>query len=320
MTPAAQQAEQKRQKWRLDKMALIPVTLGLVGLLVACYPAVASWFSQVNQSLLVDDYATLIDHAEPDKTEQIRLAHQYNKALQAGAVFYSGDNKATGEGTSDSGSELNYRDMLHTPDSLVMARLRVPSAGVDLLIYHGTSDAVLNVGVGHLEGTSLPVGGENTRSVLTAHRGLAEAKLFSDLDRVKDGDKIFVEVFGETLLYRVNEIVVIDPAETEKILPVTGKDLVTLVTCTPLGINSHRILVTGERVTPTPEGVTNGVRSELPEFPWWVVVLGGGVVSAGVYLWWTGRAPSKKVKQRAGRGGYPNSSSPMNLFRQLAQG
>ncbi len=153
------------------------------------------------------------------------------------------------------------------------------------------TDDVLERGTGHLEGTALPVGGASTHAVLTGHRGLATAELFTHLDRVAVGDTFTIEVFGEVLSYRVSVTRVVAPEDTETLYPQTGRDLVTLVTCTPLGINSHRILVTGERILPTPvdDVAAAGARPDIPGFPWWAVILGAVVLALAAYVWAAGR-------------------------------
>lgn len=172
-----------------------------------------------------------------------------------------------------------------------MARIRIPAIDVDLPIFHGTSDSVLEHGVGHLEGTALPVGGPSTHSVLTGHRGLASAELFTNLDRVDIGDTFTIEVFGEVLTYRVRETLVVEPEDTQSLLVQPGEDLLTLVTCTPLGINTHRILVMGERVIPTPQTDLDaaGDSPDIPGFPWWSIAAGGAILVAGSYVWLAGR-------------------------------
>lgn len=172
----------------------------------------------------------------------------------------------------------------------LMARVKIPAIDVDLPIYHGTSDAVLLEGVGHLEGSSLPIGGPDTHAVLTAHRGLADAAMFTNLDRVKVGDTFTIEVFGEVLTYRVRETKVVAPEDADALRAVPGEDLVTLVTCTPLGINTHRILVTGERITPTPieDIAAAGQAPDVPGFPWWAVGVLAAILVAEGYVWWSG--------------------------------
>jgi sortase A len=174
-----------------------------------------------------------------------------------------------------------------------MARIRIPAINVDLPVYHGTSEAVLEHGIGHLEGTALPVGGPSTHSVVTGHRGLATSELFSNLDKVNVADTFTIEVFGETLSYRVIETIIVEPDDTQNLLIQPGKDLLTLVTCTPLGINSHRILVTGERVIPTPQEDLDaaGETPDVPGFPWWMIIAGTVIAGAGTYVWLSGRPP-----------------------------
>ncbi|NYG07272.1 LPXTG-site transpeptidase (sortase) family protein [Phycicoccus badiiscoriae] len=157
-------------------------------------------------------------------------------------------------------------------------------------MYHGTSDAILLKGAGHLEGTSLPVGGEGTLSVITGHRGLAEATMFTNLDRIHPGDTFVITTFGRVLSYRVFDTRVVEPSDTASLHPKAGRDLVTLITCTPLGINSHRILVTGERVMPTPTSAVEAANTgpALVPFPWWLVWYLVGLTLIGVYVWWGG--------------------------------
>ena len=192
--------------------------------------------------------------------------------------------------------QSDYWDLLDAGIDGIMARLTIPSIDVDLPIYHGTSDAVLEHGVGHLQGTSLPVGGTDTHSVLTAHTGLAKAALFNNLKDVELGDTFTISVFGEVLTYQVVETQTILPSETGSLIVQSDRDIVTLVTCTPLGINPHRYLVTGERVEPTPIADIEAAREApaIPKSPWWAVVLPAGVLLVGIYVWRTGYPPKPK--------------------------
>ena len=298
---SAHTSPKHERRWRFSRFSLIPALLGLLGMLAFTYPTAASWMSQYNQSKVVADYSSGVDNVDPDAATQIAQAHDYNDALSVGAVLEANTNVPTGSGTGD--QALDYESILSVNPAGLMARLRIPSIDLDLPVYHGTSDSVLLAGLGHLQGTSLPVGGAGTRSVITGHRGLAEATMFTDLDRVRTGDTLTLEVFGEVLTYRVTESRVVEPDETEALRAEPGRDLVTLVTCTPLGINTHRILVTAERVTPTPVAdleAAGGV-SQLPRFPWWAVWLGGGTLLVGLYLWRAGYPPSRgRTGRRAG--------------------
>ncbi|WP_260980486.1 class C sortase [Microbacterium paludicola] len=256
---------------------VVVVMLAGVGLLQ--YPVVAAWLSQYYQSQLIEDVSGEVgQESGADLVSEILRAHAYNDLLESGALLAANANKPTGDPARV--EEFAYADLLRATPAGVMGRLRIPVIDVDLPIYHGTSDSTLAKGVGHLEGTSLPVGGVSQHSVLTAHRGLPEAALFNDLDKVGIGDRFTVEVFGEVLTYEVIETRVVDPDESDTLRAVAGEDLMTLVTCTPLGINSHRYLVTGERVTPTPieDVAAAGERPDVPGFPWWAVTCGGAVL------------------------------------------
>lgn len=270
-------------------MAYLISFLALLGTGLLMYPTVASWKSQWDQSQLVDSYAGLVDHAEPARAEQLAQAKRYNLALSSGAVLGQYERIPSGMGKVAGQSRalgiLPYAKQLNVGDDGLMARLRIPSIDVDLPVYHGATDDVLLKGAGHLEGTSLPVGGTSTRTVITAHRGLASATMFTNLDKVKPADTFTIEVFGEMLTYKVESIKVVEPHESEQVLVEAGRDLATLITCTPLGINTHRILVTGERVLPTPAKDLEqaGSQSELPRFPWWAIVIGVVIVLALSY-------------------------------------
>lgn len=290
-------AAQAPGKWKLNWFSLIPAFLAIAGLLILSYPTVASWISQYNQSKIVSRYEVQVDTADPEKEVQLSRAHEYNAALNVGALLEANTNVPTGNGTS-SDESLDYNSILSVNSSGLMGRIRIDSIDLDLPIYHGTSDQTLLQGVGHLEGTSLPVGGEGTRTVLTGHRGLADAKMFTDLDKVQPGDTFVLEIFGEVLTYQVDDKKVVEPEDTESLRVEAGRDLATLVTCTPLGINTHRILLTGERITPTPikDVEAAGKTPTVPHFPWWAVWIPAGFVVVGVYIWWAGRpiAPQRR--------------------------
>lgn len=281
-----------RLAWRLPVATFWVAVIALIGVLVIFYPSAAAWFSQYQQSqLLVGIEETVVQAAPGELGEQIVRAREYNAALSGGALVASGANVPTAVGGTAAG--FDYSSMLRATDDGVMGRLRMDAIALDLPIYHGTSDATLEKGVGHLEGTALPIGGASLHSVLTAHRGLPSAELFTRLDEVEVGDRFTIEVFGEVLVYRVIETRVVEPDDTQALEPQYGRDLVTLVTCTPLGINSHRILVTGERVTPTPieDLAQAGSVPDIPGFPWWAVGLASIVLILGAGVWRAGAAP-----------------------------
>ena len=282
----------RARRWRLPVFPLVIALVSLAGAGLLLFPTVVSWFSQYEQSqridALTDDVADL---GADTLRERLRDARAYNDALSGGGVNIAANERLPLAADPEQGGD--YDAVLRGDADGLMARLKIPAIDVDLPIYHGTSDDVLEHGVGHLEGTAVPVGGASTHSVLTAHRGLATSELFTHLDRVQVDDTFTVEVFGEVLTYRVVETRVVDPADTESLLPVVGEDLLTLVTCTPLGVNSHRILVTGERVIPTPRADLDGAgeRPEIPTFPWWAFIAAGAVMVASTYVWLSGRPP-----------------------------
>lgn len=280
-------------------MPWVTAGIGLVmltGAMLILYPSTASWFAQYNQSRIIEVAAARTVEGPPTRLQQeISRAHEYNDVLAIGASVVGPDsNVPTSDGAEAAGFDYDSL-LMATPDG-VMGRLRIPSIQVELPIYHGTSEEVLFKGVGHLEGTSLPVGGESQHSVLTAHRGLPSAELFNNLHKMEVGQTFTIEVFGETLTYQAIDTQTILPHETQSLLPKEGADLVTLVTCTPLGINTHRYLVTGERITPTPiEDLQRaGAVPEIPGFPWWAVGVAGAF---GTYVIMIIR--SGKAQQRA---------------------
>lgn len=257
-------------------ISLLTALIFIAGLTLLFYPTGASWINQYFQSREIAKVQVNVPNLYPEAAEQLASAHAYNEALASGAVLGASEHVAKGSGDiNDPGVEPYEQQLMGSPDGF-MGRVRVDSAGIDLPIYHGTDDETLLKGAGHLRGTSLPVGGINTRTVVTAHRGLAESTLFTHLDKVKKGDIFTFEVLGEIFAYQVVDIKVVAPEDTEAIRPVEGKDLATLITCTPIGVNSHRILVTGERIHPTPKTIENEARqpSGQPSFPWWAIAYG----------------------------------------------
>lgn len=223
------------------------ITLIIFGILCCFYPLVSGfWQNHVQQSLLSTYDNDTHALSDDDLDKMLTDAQEYNSML------FQTKGGSVGSGDSSFNAADEYQTLLSTSDTGIMGTLSIPKIGVDLPIYHGTDESVLSKGVGHLEGSSLPVGGESTRSVLTAHRGLPTSKLFTRLDELKEGDLFYIDVLDETLAYQVDNIEVVKPEEMDKVDPVLDEDLVTLVTCTPYGINSHRLLVTGKRVDYTP--------------------------------------------------------------------
>ncbi|WP_226531036.1 class C sortase [Microbacterium paraoxydans] len=289
----------RQRRWRPSPLLLLTAVVALAGATALVYSSAASWVFALNQTQVVDRYYTSINTAQPSAAEQLDEARRYNADLSAGAVLAANTTVPEGDGVSRN-QLYDYWSMLSTSTG-VMARIQIPKIDVDLPIYHGTSESTLQRGVGHLEGTSLPVGGESTHTVLTGHRGLAEARLFTDLDRLVIGDTFTVNTFGKVLTYKVVDTRVVEPDDTQALRQEEGRDLVTLVTCTPLGVNTHRILVTGERVTPTPDEDLESATgpSDAPGFPWWLVAYVIALTGIGWYVWRGGRR-TKPTPPRSG--------------------
>lgn len=285
--------------WRWPGVASVIAVVALLGLGLGMYPTVAAWYTQVDQSRVISNSVARMDDDPAANAEALRLAHQYNEALISGAVLDSGARIPTGNGTA--ATTLQYKNLLVDPLTGVLARLRIPKIDLDLPVYHGTSDATLLKGLGHLEGTSLPVGGVGTHAVITGHRGLASATMFTRLNELAAGDTFSIETQAEVLSYRVVRTQVVDPDQTQSLEAVPGKDLVTLVTCTPIGINSQRILVTAERVFPTIASDIAAAHAvpNIPGFPWWAVILGGGFLLLALYVWRAGYPPKRREKALA---------------------
>lgn len=218
---------------------VIFLTLGfLVGICILLYPAFSDFWNSRTQSRAITNYESVLENLEPeDYTAIFERAYAYNKALYE-TEFPLKDHKQV-EG---------YYDTLRVGDNDMIGYVKIDRIGVELPIYHGTSEKVLNKGVGHLEGSSLPVGGENTHSVMSAHRGLPSSKLFTDLDRVEKGDTFQIVILDQVLTYQVDFIKVIEPTDFSDLQIIEGGDYCTLFTCTPYGINTHRLLVRGVRI------------------------------------------------------------------------
>lgn len=278
-------------RWRPSLLTWLAALCGLAGIVLLTYTPAASWLAQYQQAQLINSYNESMRRqpgtdSRPVDEEALARARAYNARLRSGAVVAANSNLP--RSAEEPGGD-EYYSLLMGPGEM-MGRLRIPSIDVDLPVYHGTADETLLRGAGHLQGTSLPVGGASTHSLITAHRGLAEATMFTNLDHVTVGDVFTLEVFGEVLAYQVVQTQVVAPDEQEALYPQPDRDLVTLVTCTPLGINTHRILVTAERVVPTPdEALEAAMRSsDLPRFPWWAVWAGLGTAAVAAFLWRSG--------------------------------
>ena len=213
--------------------------LFLVGLTLLLYPSVSDYWNSMHASKAVADYSAQVYNLnEEEYDEMLADAQSYNKKLAEGNTKYS---------LSDE-EEEEYNSLLNLDGSGIMGYIEIPAIDVTLPIYHGTSDEVLQIAVGHLEWSSLPVGGTGSHCVLSGHRGLPSAKLFTNLDKLVEGDTFILRVLDEVYTYEVDQIRIVEPDEVNELTIEEGKDYCTLVTCTPYGINTHRLLVRGHRI------------------------------------------------------------------------
>ncbi|MDO5512035.1 class C sortase [Corynebacterium sp.] len=265
---------------RRRRSSILPVVVILVGVLLLLYPVVATQWNNIRQQEAALAYSKLEQKAEPSAlAAAIDAARTYNRTRTPGPILDPWLSRVTEENTDYQA----YLAELHQLET--MARLIVPSATVDLPVFHGTSEEVLTQGVGHLYGSDLPVGGEGSHAVLTAHTGLTTATLFDNLVDVRVGDPIYVQVSGEKLKYEVHDTQVVLPEDTDSLAQAEGEDLLTLITCTPYGVNTHRLLVHAHRV-PMDD---NAGFLEKPAITWqwwmWAMLAGAVVVFLALVAW-----------------------------------
>ncbi len=230
--------EKFKKNWKI-------ILLFITGLLIASYPIISNWYYTVENNNQIVDFKEAVDEmSQAEIDERIDLARAYNETLDPSKLAdpYTDREKKGVE---------NYARMLEAREKI--GYLDVPKINQQIPVYAGTSEDVLQKACGHLEGTSLPIGGKSTHSVITAHRGLPQVKLFRDLDKMEVGDVFYYTNVKETLAYQVDQILVIEPWNFDPVLVVEGKDYMTLLTCTPYMINSHRLLVRGHRIPYVPE-------------------------------------------------------------------
>lgn len=211
----------------------------LAGISLLLYPTISDYWNSLHQSRAISSYTEEVAQLDPDKCEEVLdAAVAYNISLLRRPISYFMDEEQVND----------YRRQLDITGTGIMGYVEIPAINCSLPIYHGTEETVLQTAVGHLEWTSLPVGGTNTHSVLSGHRGLPSAKLFTNLDQLTEGDFFILRVMNNVLTYEVDRILIVEPSDTKDLQIVPGEDLCTLITCTPYGINSHRLLVRGHRI------------------------------------------------------------------------
>ena len=310
----------RRKVLREHFLTWLPLALVLLGVAVLLYPVMATQHNNDEQQRLATMYTASVNAAGPEAIAAERAsAETYNNNLESAPIL-------------DPWLELQrpdtpqYQAYLHEMDiDPVMARIVIPSVHVSLPVYHGTDSRTLAEGVGHLFGTSLPIGGPSTHAVLTGHTGLPTATMFDNLSQVKKGDAFYISSLGQTLKYEITDITVVKPDETDSLRKVPGRDLVTLITCTPYGVNSHRLLVTGERVPmdPTAAAAEEAKALPAPMQTWMKAIIAAVVVILTIVtgilvrLWWMRR---RRRSRGAGGRAAKDSAAAARRDRQPAPG
>ncbi len=217
---------------------IVLVIILLAGVGIFLYPSVSDWWNSMHATRAIANYVTVVEEMSgQEKEELLESARAYNETLSNGVDFNLSDEEYA-----------EYESLLDVTGTGIMGYVQISAIGVNLPIYHSVDEGVLQIAVGHIPGSSLPVGGERTHCVLSGHRGLPSAKLFSDLDQIVEGDTFTLNIMDQTTTYMVDQIRIVLPEETDELAIKDGKDYCTLVTCTPYGVNSHRMLVRGKRI------------------------------------------------------------------------
>lgn len=248
---------------------IIIALIFLTGLGFLLYPTVSNLWNRAHQSRAIATYTKQVEKLDDSQNkEMLKAARKYNKSLLKKSDHWKLSKK----------DKKKYESLLDVSGTGIMGYIEVPKIDCSLPIYHGTDEGALQIAIGHLEGSSLPVGGKSTHCVLSGHRGLPSARLFTDLDQMEEGDVFVLNVLGRKLAYEVDQIKVVLPDEMSDLEIVQGKDLCTLVTCTPYGINTHRLLVRGHRTKYIEETVVRvQKKAEKKETGIWLLAGGGAV-------------------------------------------
>ena len=222
-----------------NRSTILLILILLIGLSLMLYPSFADWWNSFHSSRAIASYEEQVANIDDAQYEELwNAARDYNQSLLHRPNDFI---------LSDEQQEI-YKSLLDIGGNGIMGYIEIPTIDVMLPIYHGTEESVLQIAVGHLDWTSLPVGGAGSHCVLSGHRGLPSARLFTDLDKLKVGDVFMLHVLNEILTYEIDQILIVEPQDTDPLLIEPGKDLCTMITCTPYGINSHRMLVRGHRI------------------------------------------------------------------------
>ena len=279
--------EKKGTKRRGPSISTIILTVILLaGVGIFLYPSVSDWWNSMHATRAISGYVTAVeDMSGQEKEDMLQAARIYNDSLSNGVNFTLTEEQLE-----------EYNSLLNIGGTGIMGYVQISAIGVNLPVYHSVDEGVLQIAVGHIPGSSLPVGGERVHSILSGHRGLPSAKLFSDLDQMQEGDVFTVTVLDETITYMVDQIRIVLPEETDELAIQSGKDYCTLVTCTPYGINTHRMLVRGRRIENIEGDVV--IVAEAVRIPNYIVIPAVGIpmlflVLAAMLLYYRIKGPGK---------------------------
>ena len=278
---------------RKNRSTILLLLVFLIGLSLLLYPTVSDWWNSFHQSQAIAGYAEAV--AELDDLSYDRYwadARAYNAALPDDTSRFLPTEEKTEQ----------YENLLNISGNGIMGYIEIPAIGVSLPIYHGVEDTVLQIAIGHIEGSSLPVGGEGTHCVVSGHRGLPSAKLFTDLDKLAEGDTFLLRVLDEVLTYEVDQIHIVEPDEVDLLAIEAGQDLCTLVTCTPYGVNSHRLLVRGHRVENQESAAAIRVTADAMQIePVLVAPAVAAPILLVLFLWLLFSGPKKGGRKKKGK-------------------
>ncbi len=287
------------KKTKKKRIGILPFLIFAVGIGIMMYPTASNYYNVIHQSNAIVEYAENLAAMDNEATQRI-----WDDAIAYNADLYRAQ---LGEDLPEDALQ-NYDEILHVADNGMMGYIDIAKIAVHLPIYHGTSDAVLQKGVGHLEWSSFPVGGENTHTVLTGHTGLPSARLFTDLDKMEVGDTFVIQIVGEKMTYEVEDILIVLPYEIESLAIFEREDLCTLVTCTPYGVNSHRLLVRAHRIENVIEDETTEpvsmeeaaeTNARTPMMRVIMICVGCGIMMLTILFWGVGKRKKKKKETAA---------------------
>lgn len=275
------------------KSTIVLLLVFLIGLSLLLYPTASDWWNSFHQSHAIASYAEAVAEMDDVSYEQAwAQAQAYNETLRSNNRRYQPTEEETEQ----------YEKLLNISGNGIMGYIEIPAIGVSLPIYHGTEDTVLQIAIGHIEGSSLPVGGPGTHCVVSGHRGLPSAKLFTDLDKLTEGDTFMLRVLDEVLTYEVDQIHIVEPHEVSLLEIEEGRDLCTLVTCTPYGVNSHRLLVRGHRIENQESASSIRVTADAMQIePVLVAPAVAAPMLLVLFIWLLVSSPKKSGKKKKGK-------------------